>query len=112
MTRTERNLHMGSPTKDAPTGTLTYSEAYALAQKGAKITHRYMAANEWMTVLPNGRICFEDGEDWRNYAEEIEASNTFPDSDATRLEIRIGVGRGDIGIDENQVWVRYHFDLT
>lgn len=20
-----------------------------------------MAANEWMTVLPNGRICFEDG---------------------------------------------------
>lgn len=56
MTRTERNLHMGSPT-----GTLTYSEAYALAQKGAKITHRYMAANEWMTVLPNGRICFEDG---------------------------------------------------
>lgn len=43
---------------------------------------------------------------------EIEASNTFPDSDATRLEIRIGVGRGDIGIDENQVWVRYHFDLT
>lgn len=49
---------MGSPTKDAPTGTLTYSEAYALAQKGAKITHRFMAANEWMTVLPNGRICF------------------------------------------------------
>ena len=46
MTRIERNLHMGSPTKDAPTGTLTYSEAYALAQKGAKITHRYMAANE------------------------------------------------------------------
>lgn len=37
MTRTERNLHMGSPTKDTPTGTLTYSEAYALAQKGAKI---------------------------------------------------------------------------
>ena len=36
----------------------------------------------------------------------------LPDSDATRLEIRIGVGRGDIGIDENQVWVRYHFDLT
>ena len=33
MTRTERNLHMGSPTKDTPTGTLTYSEAYALAQK-------------------------------------------------------------------------------
>ena len=61
MTRTERNLHMGSPTKDTPTGTLTYSEAYALAQKGAKITHRFMAANEWMTVLPNGRICFEDG---------------------------------------------------
>ena len=56
MTRTERNLHMGSPTKDALTGTLTYSEAYALAQKGAKITHRFMAANEWMTVLPNGRI--------------------------------------------------------
>lgn len=56
MTRTERNLHMGSPTKDAPTGTLTYSEAYALAQKGAKITHRFMAANEWMTVLPNGRF--------------------------------------------------------
>lgn len=26
MTRTERNLHMGSPTKDAPTGTFTYSE--------------------------------------------------------------------------------------
>ena len=50
MTRTERNLHMGSPTKDTPTGTLTYSEAYALAQKGAKITHRFMAANEWMTV--------------------------------------------------------------
>lgn len=43
---------------------------------------------------------------------EIEASNTSPDSDATRLEIRIGVGRGDIGIDEDQVWVRYHFDLT
>lgn len=42
MTRTERNLHMGSPTKDAPTGTLTYSEAYALAQKGAKITHRFI----------------------------------------------------------------------
>lgn len=61
MTRTERNLHMGSSTKDTPTGTLTYSEAYALAQKGAKITHRFMAANEWMTVLPNGRICFEDG---------------------------------------------------
>lgn len=61
MTRAERNLHMGSPTKDTPTGTLTYSEAYALAQKGAKITHRFMAANEWMTVLPNGRICFEDG---------------------------------------------------
>lgn len=36
MTRTERNLHMGSPTKDTPTGTLTYSEAYALAQKGAQ----------------------------------------------------------------------------
>lgn len=29
--------------------------------QGAKITHRFMAANEWMTVLPNGRICFEDG---------------------------------------------------
>lgn len=29
MTRTERNLHMGSPTKDAPTGTLTYSEESA-----------------------------------------------------------------------------------
>lgn len=57
-------------------------------------------------------IMSEDGEDWRNYAEEIEASNASPDSDATRLEIRIGVGRGDIGIDEDQVWVRYHFDLT
>lgn len=40
------------------------------------------------------------------------SGNTSPDSDATRLEIRIGVGRGDIGIDEDQVWVRYHFDLT
>lgn len=120
MTRTERNLHMGSPTKDAPTGTLTYSEAYALAQKGAKITYRFMAANEWMngsgTVLSSWYTTIpfdnEDGEDWRNYAEEIEASNTSPDSDATRLEIRIGVGRGDIGIDEDQVWVRYRFDLT
>jgi len=54
----------------------------------------------------------EGGEDWRNYAEAIEASNTSPDSDATRLEIRIGVGRGDVGIDEDQIWVRYHFDLT
>ena len=65
--------------------------------------------SSWYTTIPFDN---EDGEDWRNYAEEIEASNTSPDSDATRLEIRIGVGRGDIGIDENQVWVRYHFDLT
>ena len=57
-------------------------------------------------------IMSEGGEDWRNYAEAIEASNTSPDSDATRLEIRIGVGRGDVGIDEDQIWVRYHFDLT
>lgn len=141
MTRTERNLHMGSPTKDAPTGTLTYSEAYALTQKGAKITpanytffpsvgalvsfftdtsddliidFQWMngsgtVLSSWYTTIPFDN---EDGEDWRNYAEEIEASNTSPDSDATRLEIRIGVGRGDIGIDEDQVWVRYHFDLT
>ena len=65
--------------------------------------------SSWHTTIPFDN---EDGEDWRNYAEEIEASNTSPDSDATRLEIRIGVGRGDIGIDEDQVWVRYHFDLT
>lgn len=61
MTRTERNLHTGTHMKNVTTGTLTYSEAYALAQKGAKITHHFMAANEWMTVLLNGRICFEDG---------------------------------------------------
>ena len=42
-------------------GDVTMEEDYTLAQKGAKITHRFMAANEWMTVLPNGRICFEDG---------------------------------------------------
>lgn len=62
MTRTERNLHMGAIT---PTETvkaeMSYGAAFALAQRGAKITHRFMAANEWMTVLPNGRICFEDG---------------------------------------------------
>lgn len=52
---------MGKFATAHPENSLTYSEAYALAQKGAKITHRYMAANEWMTVLPNGRICFEDG---------------------------------------------------
>lgn len=52
---------MGKFATAHPEKSLTYSEAYALAQKGAKITHRYMAANEWMTVLPNGRICFEDG---------------------------------------------------
>lgn len=65
--------------------------------------------SSWYTTIPFDN---EDGEDWRNYAEKIEASNTSPDSDATRLEIRIGVGRGDIGIDEDQVWVRYHFDIT
>lgn len=36
MTRTERNLHMGSPTKDTPTGTLTYSEAYGTCSKERK----------------------------------------------------------------------------
>ena len=98
MTRTERNLHMGSPTKDAPTGTLTYSEAYALAQKGSKITHRYMAANEWMTVLPNGRICFEDGceqtvvEFWavRRDGQTVGAYLTKPNSEeSARFTIRV-----------------------
>lgn len=51
MTRTERNLHMGKFATAHPEKSLTYSEAYALAQKGAKITHRYMAANEWMTRI-------------------------------------------------------------
>lgn len=36
MTRTERNLHMGSPTKDAPTGTLTYSELMHLLKRAQR----------------------------------------------------------------------------
>lgn len=39
---------MGKFATAHPEKSLTYSEAYALAQKGAKITHRFMAANEWM----------------------------------------------------------------
>lgn len=54
MTRTERNLHMGKFATAHSEKSLTYSEAYALAQKGAKVTHRFMAANEWMTCYRTG----------------------------------------------------------
>lgn len=60
-----------------------------------------MAANEWMTVLPNGRICFEDGvevtivEFWaarRNQTQDgqtVGAYLTKPNSEASaRLTIR------------------------
>lgn len=40
---------------------LSFDEAYALAQKGNKITHSYFSKEEWMAVLPNGKLLFEDG---------------------------------------------------
>ena len=64
--------------------------------------------SSWYTTLVFDN---EDGKDWKNYTAGITVDNTMPDSNAVKLMIRIGKGRGDTGIEEDQIWMRYHFIL-
>lgn len=57
----------------------------------------------------------EDGEDWKNYLQEIWVDNTncpSPSAGATRLLIQIGEGRGDTGIENNKIFIEYYIVLN
>lgn len=50
----------------------------------------------------------EDGEEWANYTAEFSGSDLVVPSDAYRLRVSVGFGRGDVGIeDNNYIWQYY-----
>lgn len=50
----------------------------------------------------------EDGEEWANYIAEFSGADLVVPSDAYRLRVGVGFGRGDVGIEANDyIWQYY-----